>query len=149
MNISMETTRSSRKHPFSLHWSFTWTLSTCSCICCATWARTTAAEKRQEKSLTAKCSQAFYKIKSSQKGTSQIFSAIEMPSGSAVAGNGNLSGEDQLVDINGHSKEDLHRYHLLNFLVVYYSKLYSTCKGVFVKNINLHHFHIFDVLEHG
>ena len=51
------------------------------------------------------------------KGTSRILT-FELPLGSAVAGNGNLSGEDQLVDINGLVTDDLHAHHLLSCYVM-------------------------------
>ena len=59
------------------------------------------------------------------------------PFGSALAGNGTLSGEDQLVDINGHGADDLHYDHLLLFDIVYYSRLTGICK-VILQKFNLH-----------
>ena len=61
---------------------------------------------------------------------------VENLSCSAVAGDSSLSGEDQLVDINGGiMKEDLHCRHLLNFTIVYYSNILLVCKEVFVKKL--------------
>ena len=47
------------------------------------------------------------KIKKSPKGRFNIILPLKQPY-SALAGNGNLSGEDQLVNILGNGTDDLH-----------------------------------------
>lgn len=57
---------------------------------------------------------------------------IEAQTYSAVTGNGgNLSGKDQLVNINGRSNGNLHYYHLLDFTIVNYSNYFTDCKELF------------------
>ena len=69
---------------------------------------------------------------------------------SAVAGNGTLSGEDQLVDIHGYGVDDLHCHRLLSLFILYsITGLWGFVNIFFAILLNLHPVHKFSGVDKG